>query len=102
MEGSQGWHLPGSVGRRRFRMLLRAEFVRRYDAQQVWVDGVDCCVVPPFQKTRKHDEEAPPPSRRTAAAVGGGTILVLLRSRSLLFVFSPNAVLYESCGMAPT
>ena len=42
--------------------LLRAEFVRRYDAQQVWVDGVDCCVVPPFQKTRKHDEEAPPPS----------------------------------------
>ena len=44
--------------------LLRAEFVRRYGAQQVWVGGVDCCVVPPFQKTPAYDEAPPPLEER--------------------------------------
>ena len=53
--------------------LLRAEFVRRGDAQQVWVDGVDCCVVPPFRQKRTQNmtRRRRRPHRRTAAAVDG-------------------------------
>ena len=84
--------------------LLRAEFVRRYDAQQVWVDGVDCCVVPPFRSSRiKSDEEAPPSPKN-----GGGCCRrrddpgAIAQPIAPVLFFSPNAVLYQSCGMAPT
>ena len=41
--------------------------------------------------------------RRTAAAAAEEEVIrARSRSRSLPLFFSPNAVLYESCGMAPT
>lgn len=82
--------------------LLRAEFVRRYDGRQVWVDGVDCCVVPPFKKGTHVDVEAPPPSPKAGGCCrrhqDPGAVAQPIAT--VLF-FAPNAVLYESCGMAP-
>ena len=84
--------------------LLRAEFVRRYDAQQVWVDGVDCCVVPPFrQKRTQNDEEAPPSpkngggccrrrSDQSAVAQPIATVLILLAQRRFIRVLRHGAL----------
>lgn len=70
--------------------MLRAELQRSYGATQVWVktrDGnrVDCCVIPPYFRRRE------PPSETAGAAAPVATVLFC----------APNAVVYESFGMAP-
>ena len=81
--------------------LLRAEFVRRYDAQQVWVDGVDCwrrAALSPesglrmTRRRRRHRRTAAAVRRRDQSAVAQPIATVL---------FSPNAVYTSPAAWLP-
>ena len=103
--------------------LLRAEFVLAYGATQFWVDAadgtrLDCCVVPPCfgRPEAESAPEAPPDPSPTARRRGASPSRCCRRQATgddafpargaarpapTVLFFSPNAVLYESFGMAP-
>jgi len=106
--------------------LLRAEFARAYGARQVWIAGadghrVDACVVPPgfgragpLPARGPDDGDAGVGDGRGDLAPrccwgkrdgGGGAAAGPARGAAAavptVLFFSPNAVLYESFGMAP-
>ena len=92
--------------------LLRAEFARRFAATQVWVpsfDGarIDCCIVPPLARAAPADGAAsapPSPSPSSGCCrrgVGADEAPTAARPVATVLFFAPNAVLYESFGMAP-